>query len=458
MISASLLSACTTTVHTTYPGDLRMWDGIFARAEPFHFDVKPIAAVAPHHLIDAHELAGFWAELIRTTTPSTLVVIGPDHFLKGGGLSLGADVSFVTEYGPLRSSTLDGLDVTPRPQVFPGEHAMHVHSTYVKKLAPRARFIPLLATPGAPRAQLEHLAQQLHRLLPPDALVVASVDFSHYQPEPWASFHDEASFTTVQGFELDELFFREVDSPESLYVAMRFAQLRGAERAKRWLHTNSQRRRTPFVKDSTSHQYFTFSPGERAPAPSVNVTLTGDVPAGLGLVERWRWKPSALEHPSPVLSALRGQEDRFFSGSDLVLFDVAPGEERRRVVHGLTLVVRGLDLANAEGIAPSLPEKACLVLVAHRGTLPLDEAERRARLLTAHVVLGRGFGAPREVEWNERTVLALSLGDWAQGPTALAAGVTCTPTALRVRTVPLVVKAGVPQLDLEALGEELRPR
>ena len=443
-----------------------MWDGIFARAEPFHFDVKPIAAVAPHHLIDAHELAGFWAELIRATTPSTLVIIGPDHFLKGDGLSLGTNVSFVTEYGTLISSPLDGLDVTPRPDMFPGEHALHVHSTYVKKLAPNARFIPLLATPGTPRAQLEHLAQQLHRLLPPDALVVASVDFSHYQPEPWASFHDEASFTTIQGFALDELFFREVDSPESLYVAMRFAQLRGAERAKRWLHTNSQRRRTPFVKDSTSHQYFTFSQGTRAPAPSLNVTLTGDVPAGFGLGERWLWKPTALEHPSPVLSALRGQEDRFFSGSDLVLFNVAPGEELKRVVHGLTLVVRGVDLARAEGLAsfPRLSppweerEDECLVLVAHRGALPLDEAERRARLLTADVVLGRGFGAPREVEWNERTVLALSLGDWTQGPTALAAGVTCTPTALRLRTVPLVVKGGLPQLDLETLGEELRPQ
>jgi DNA-binding response OmpR family regulator len=100
LISACLLSACTTTVHTTYPGDLRMWDGIFARAEPFHFDVKPIAAVAPHHLIDAHELAGFWAELIRTTTPSTLVVIGPDHFLKGGGLSLGADDYLTKPFSP----------------------------------------------------------------------------------------------------------------------------------------------------------------------------------------------------------------------------------------------------------------------------------------------------------------------------------------------------------------------
>lgn len=458
MICAALFSACATTVHTSYPGDRRMWDGIFSRAEPFHFDARPISAVAPHHLIDAHELAGFWAELIRTAAPSTIVVIGPDHFLKGDGLSLGANVSFATEYGTLISSPLDGLDVTPRPEIFPGEHAMHVHSTYVMKLAPHARFIPLLATPGTPRAQLEHLAQQLHRLLPPDALVVASVDFSHYQPEPWASFHDEASFTTIQGFELDELFFREVDSPESLYVAMRFAQLRGAERAKRWLHTNSQRRRTPFVKDSTSHQYFTFSPGARAPAPSLNVTLTGDVHAGLGVAERWLWKPTALEQPSPLLSALRGQEDRFFSGSDLVLFDLAPGEELRRVAHGLTLVVRGVDLERLG--AASQEEKApdCLVLVAHRGALPLDEAERRARALTAQVVLGRGFGAPREVEWNERTVLALSLGDWATGPTALAAGVTCTPTTLRVRTVPLRVKAGVPQLDLEALSEELRPQ
>ena len=59
-----LLTACTTVVHGTYPNDRVMWDDIAAHAEPITLTTT-VAAVAPHHLIDAPELAGFWAALAR---------------------------------------------------------------------------------------------------------------------------------------------------------------------------------------------------------------------------------------------------------------------------------------------------------------------------------------------------------------------------------------------------------
>lgn len=436
-----------------------MWDGIFARAEPLRFNARPVAAVAPHHLVDAHELAGFWGELARAA-PSAVVLIGPDHFYRGAPLSMAGRVTWKTEYGALVARPLPELGVPVVDALFEGEHSIHTHSTFITKTLPGVRFTALTVQWGAPREGLEALAQRLAATLPPDALVVASVDFSHYQPEPWATFHDASAFSSVSGFELDALFSREVDSPESLYVAMRFAQLRGAQTATRWLHTNSQRRRTPFVHDSTSHQYFTFTAGPVVAQPSVSVILTGE---GSGLTHHagWTWRPNEASGApaAPVLARLRGQEDRFFMGPELTFFDFAPGERELRVrANGLTLLIREVELTDAAAL-PAPEADTCVVAVVRRGERDPAEAERLARavLPNAHVVLGRGFGPLREVEW-EGHVLALSLGDWSKPGTAgEVLGVTCTSAGVRLARMPLRIDAGGPVLDLEALGARLRP-
>lgn len=446
------LSACATVVPTTYPGDRVMWDGIFSRAEGVRFDVVPVAAVAPHHLVDAHELAGFWSELARTVPkPSRIILIAPDHFYAGPApLSMAsADVSWSTVYGTLASSPLELSGVPRGAGYLVKEHSVHVHATYVQRFFPGVPFTAITAQWKTSRAQLDALVKQL----PADALVVASVDFSHYQPEPWATFHDASAYSTVSGFDFEGLFGREVDSPESLYVAMRFAQLRGAQTSRRWFHTNSQRRRVPFIDDSTSHQFFTFSPGPVVPQPSVSVILTG---GGSGLTHHagWTWRPDGASGApgAPILAKLRGQEDRFFMGPELAFFDFAPGEREVRVrANGMELVVVDADLT-----APPLEPPAsgtCVVAVVKRGGLEPSEAERRARewLRGAHVVLGRGFGAAREVEW-EAHVLALSLGDWsAPGTAGEVVGVTCTREGVRLARLPIRIGAEGPTLDLESL-------
>jgi AmmeMemoRadiSam system protein B len=454
-------TSCRTIVPTTYAGDRLMWDTILKEAEPLRLpDARPVAAVAPHHLIDAHELAGFWSELARVSKPSRVVLIAPDHFYAGAPLSTAsASVSWATVYGALPSAPLAALQLPSADGLFVKEHSVHTHASFVQRFLPGVPFTAVTLQWGAPREQLEALAQKLNAALPADALVVASVDFSHYQPEPWASFHDASAYSTVSGFDLSTLFLREVDSPESLFVAMRFAQLRGAEHATRWWHTNSQRRRSVFVHDSTSHQYFTFTAGPVAPQPSVSVILAGDS-TGLTHHEGWTWRRDADSGApqAPLLAKLRGQEDRFFMGPELTLFDLPPGEVLRRTFNGMRLIIRSVELASTTSLPP-LEDGTCVITLARRGTLEPAEAERRARALlpNTHVLLGRGFGAAREVEWDAH-VLALSLGDWSMPATkGEIAGVTCTTDAVRLTLVPVVSSREGPTLDLDALRETLRP-
>ena len=448
-----LLSSCATTVLGTYPGDRVMWDDIHNHADQIALTEAPVAVVLPHHLIDGNELAGFWTALARNTPP-VVVVVAPDHYANGTGVTVAQNVTYDTVYGPLRTdpALAKSLPGGRRDSAFIGEHSVHVHAPFIRRALPNVRFVPVILQWGAPRADLEALALQLHQTLPPDALVVASVDFSHYQPSPWATFHDESAYSTVTAFDLDALFLREVDSPESLYVAMRFAQLRGAAKATRVLHTNSQRRRRVLITDSTSHQYFTFTKGEPEPAPSASVLITGDVAASTGLSfhEGWTWHPTrdigAPKHEG--LKHIRGQEDRFFMGPELTLFSLAPGQEVRRRINGLDVLLTSIDPSKP---IPELHGDCVIALVP--GADPSVLLGKGA-----HVAVGRGRGPSVPVEQLEAgRVLARSLGPFlgSGDGAAQALGVTCTKSGVRARTVPLQVTDGLPALDLDRLSDEL---
>lgn len=450
-------------VSGTYPNDRVMWDDLLSKAEPFELDGPVIAAVAPHHLIDGFELAGFWRALAQQQPP-VVVLLAPDHYLRGPGVVGAKGVRWKTVFGDLEAdpALTDALGIATGDQLFVGEHAVHVHAPFIRKLFPQARFVPVLLRWETPRAELEQLSERLARF-PEGTLVVASVDFSHYQPQAWASFHDDAAHASVTSFEVDGLFEREVDSPEALFVALRTAQRWGGTRTVRVLHTNSQRRREGLVMDSTSHQYFITTPGPPAPVAAITVAITGAVPpdAGLGVVGPWRWSPTrdAGMPAHPGLPALRGQEDRFFMGADATLFELAPGARVERVVRGQRLVLVGVDLSD-----PMVPtfEGDCVVVVAHRGRLRGPDAEARAQQLLfrgAHAVVGRGFGAERPVAFLDGGVFAPSLGTLLGGAGRSAVlGLTCG-SMVRAQVVPVsTTRDGVPRLDRARLEAERSER
>ncbi len=472
--------ASVTTVRGTYPGDARMWDGLVKQPEDLLLPGRPRAAIAPHHLIDGFELAAFWRALAKAGPASIVIVIGPDHYGQGGpALTAGDHLRFETTFGPLEPdrslvrSMGRRANLATADGAFTREHAIYAHTPFIRHFFPGARFVPVLTRWGAPPRELEALATALHEALPPDALVVASVDFSHYQPEPWATFHDESSWASIAGFEVTSLFDREVDSPESLYVVQRFAALRGATTATRVLHTNSQRKRAVLVPDSTSHQYVVFTEGPVVPERSVSLFIPGDVEgaSSLGILDRWPWHAFApfLAPEEPRLADLRGQEDRFLMGPDLLVFQAPSGERVERTEHGVRVVIAGLGLDTPPAQDPEEWVRAhrgaadCFVVLGHRGSAdPARAAELLERLSAAgaDVVVGRGFREEAPVAWRSGRLLAPSLGAFlAAGDTdggGHVLGVTWTPDGVRARTLPVAVTKGRPRLDVARLADELQ--
>lgn len=471
------LLGCATVVPGTYPGDREIWQGLVAGPETLQLPGRPVAVVAPHHLIDGFELGSFWKAIASIGPVPVIVVVGPDHHAEGGGdMTIGDRLQYQTVFGPLAPDSelvgqlRDLAPVTTRDAAFVSEHSIHAHGPFIKRNFPDARFVPVIVRWGSAPATLEQLAVALDKVLPADSLVVASVDFSHFQGQPWATFHDEAAWSTISGFDTHALFDREVDSPESLFVAMRFAAMRGAKKATKVLHTNSQTHRSVFVPDSTSHLYVTFTRGEPAPMPTVNVLFTGEVAAWTGLRFRdsWRWhsfEPDAVP-ALPMLAKIRGQEDRFFMGADAFVFRLEPGERVERTINGIHAAFAAVSLsqiADPESTVRTLKGTAdCLFLLAFRGALPAEPAAAIARALSeagSDIVVGRGFGAPVPLELRDGRLVALSLGDFLpEGLTSsegTALGVTWSRSEVRARTVPLKLVKSVPHVDLDRLAEAL---
>ncbi len=376
------------SVSYLYPGDMAMWKHIFKLSEPYVLPQRmPSTIIIPHHDITSPNQNSFYRALSKLGNPSTVVIIAPDHYEKGSNLiSLPCNTSFdspdgiftideETRKGLTVSCVRDFIDETSEP--WPMEHGIYIHTPFIRHYFPEAKLLPVLLKSFSEAKDFEiyeKLGQVLNELLDEDALVIASVDFSHYQIPRMTELHDIVSMNTIQNGE--NLQPIEVDSPESLTVATTFARCRG-----KTVPVLIDRTSTfDFIPDenivSTSHQYWTFYAEEdkkivddfyikagksRQRINTVNykdkknqtILIGGSGNLGTGIQTYWRWDryKTSSERKDLILGDMAGNEARFFNGFDACIFDVKPGEKFSQKKHGTNLVIQGCNYGEETGYA-----------------------------------------------------------------------------------------------------------
>ena len=238
--------------HASYP--LRFYQAErFRRAVRAAAKVPPAAAapgargVVPHQLPGSPLIARLFAAAARGRHPSVVVVLAPNHRLRGAGRLLVSDHDWETPFGLLRADremarALDESGAARMgPEPFAAEHSVGVLVPFVQHYLPEARVLPvLLGHPDAPAVR--RLVHVLDSLLPPDTLVVASVDFSHYLPRRQSDAKDRETLEWLRAFDLDRLFRARpdhADCPEALVALLLLMQRRGSGRMHVWGHDNS---------------------------------------------------------------------------------------------------------------------------------------------------------------------------------------------------------------------------
>ncbi|MCD6568851.1 AmmeMemoRadiSam system protein B [bacterium] len=201
----------------------------------------PIAAgVVPHHLLAQVIIDDFFQRLSNYSPIEVVILFSPDHYnqaaLTGGRF---ITISPQREEGKGKNDSVSEIiNTISQNQLveindFSVGHDQGVANLmpFFEKYLPDTKVIPILISPQATKEETQILVEQLNEVVPKNTIFIASVDFSHYLPDPVLLLHDVRSIRTLINLE-DDFRNIDVDSWQSLYGVRYFAQLKNKEKAK----------------------------------------------------------------------------------------------------------------------------------------------------------------------------------------------------------------------------------
>ncbi|HOX60641.1 MAG TPA: AmmeMemoRadiSam system protein B [Candidatus Magasanikbacteria bacterium] len=283
------------------------------------FSVDVIGMVIPHHLV-AGQIIADTLRAAEKADPKLIVLITPDHFALGRkqisysladwrtpfGLLSGADSSVAETMRSLKYVTND-------EKVFETEHAVAGTVSFIEKIFPDARVLPITIKQGTDAGKIKYLANELNKLAPKQTLFVASVDSSHFQTENAANFHDEMTRNILENATTNGLTRVEVDSPESLRLLFEVLKLRGAQKLAGITHSNSNQVLHANANSVTSYFGSYYTSGIPEKTSQASILFFGDMMLGRNVE-----KVISASGTDSILAKLAGEENRFFSGMDRI--------------------------------------------------------------------------------------------------------------------------------------------
>lgn len=188
-------------------------------------DKKTYAGIVNHHLLAGEFIGRFFLELSRHRTPSTFIIIAPNHESRGMHPAALSRANWKTPFGiteadaeiACRFETETGVRVDER--AFFNEHSIGALVPFVKKIFPRARIVPIIIKPRLDRGDKDRIVSLLTRLLTRrNCFLVLSMDFSHGKTVRAAGVEDRKSIAAVTSLAADfrRLQLLDIDCPNGL--------------------------------------------------------------------------------------------------------------------------------------------------------------------------------------------------------------------------------------------------
>lgn len=315
LIESSRMPLSPRVVHVSTMLDPAFFENAYAKAPALsNIPRSTSGIILPHHLLAAPLIAGALNQF--SVAPRRIVIVGPDHLHRARAAAVMTTGAWKTPFGILEADhkitealTKDGLVEIDEP-VFDVEHSIAALVPFLKRSFPNAKITSLLVNERLTPDQADAIAKRIPR----DALVIASVDFSHYLPNRVAQFHDQTSRAVLESFAFDDISELEVDSPASLRVLLRAMEVHGSERMTLLANENSATLTRNFdLPETTSYVLAAFSSGASDLSSVTTVLAVGDMMFDRNV--RKHMEHSGMEYP---FAHIRGTEDRFFRGIDIM--------------------------------------------------------------------------------------------------------------------------------------------
>ncbi len=306
--------------HNPYVNDSRLYDEFFDYAKkPNAISDKIVSGVIPHHLVAGHYVAGFF-DSVQNTDPEVVVLVGPNHGQRGNDNFVSSYLNWNTPYGELKTDAKlvgklekEGL-VKIKPEIMEGEHSISSLVPFIRKNWKNTKIVPVIVKNNATTSELDRLVEWIKNEVGDKGLLLTSVDFSHYLQKDSADFHDELSLAVLRSGDLSRVRKLEVDSPNSLYLLLKYNEQMGAKKFEFFSHTNSADiLENPSLLETTSHVIAGFNRGEAADK-AITMQFFGDM-----MLERNVAKVMGVKGLDYLFDKLKAQENRFFYGMDLLV-------------------------------------------------------------------------------------------------------------------------------------------
>lgn len=214
-------------------------------------DIKPFegrvyGAVVPHHLL-AHELIGEVFAKLAKSPPTQIILLGPNHQNLGNKI-LTSSLAWQTPFGTVETDEyiIDELLKTKlvkqddRP--FTKEHSIGNLMPFIKYYLPDTKVVPIIFHHDVSKKEAEQIAQCLSNYVDKGAVVIASVDFSHYLSREKAEQKDQETIKAMKERDFDKLLSfgnHHLDSPASLVTLFFTMERQGITEFEILAHTNS---------------------------------------------------------------------------------------------------------------------------------------------------------------------------------------------------------------------------
>src|SRR3989344_7214299 len=279
------------------------------------FDEKVFGGILSHHLLVSSEIANYLSGFKKQSF-KTIVLIGPDHFSAGSGISI-SKYPYKTPWGVLESDgkniqkLIDSGIADYNEKQFETEHSISALVSHIKYFFPDTRFIPIILKRNVSLEKLDDLAKTLDNILPEDSLVLASVDFSHHLSVVSADFHDKISISAITNFDYERIFKSEIDSPPSIYAVLKYLEKRDAKKIQ-YKNINSARFSGNFEsEDVTSYLFAYFTKGSSEYDNSISVLNFGDAMFDRLVEAKMKTGKDPFEY-------IKGVEGNFLKGVDFI--------------------------------------------------------------------------------------------------------------------------------------------
>ncbi len=275
---------------------------------------KIYGGIISHHLLTAEDMGKFFAEFTDQNI-RTVVLIGPNHFSIGPSRISISRQAYDTPWGTVTPNVeiIDKLVAakvaTNAEEPFVYEHSIAAVVPFMAHYVKEATLVPIVVRRETNPVELNALVEELVRILPEDAIVVASVDFSHHLNRLGADFHDEASFSAIKSFDLERVFNLEIDSPPSIYSLLKYLDAKGARQLSLRKTNSTEYTGNPASEDVTSYFFAHFTKGLSEPTPIATTLHFGDM-----MFDREVRK--MLQSRNDPFEYIKGVEGNFLRGTD----------------------------------------------------------------------------------------------------------------------------------------------